>query len=151
MIETIVLDLGGVAARFHPERRLEALASLSRTTEKAIEELIFDSGLEHRAELGAYSLEEVLANLWGALDYQGSDTALIEAWALAFEPDNEILEYVASLGSRKAVFTNNGPMLDACLAGPLSRLAAVFDEIICSWHLRACKRTSLRSSKRPFD
>ncbi len=75
----------------------------------------------------------------GALDYQGSDTAVIEAWALAFEPDNEILEYVASLGSRKAVFTNNGPMLDACLAGPLSRLAAVFDEIICSWHLRACK------------
>jgi len=30
-------------------------------------------------------------------------------------------------------------MLDACLAGPLRGLAEAFDEVICSWHLRARK------------
>ncbi len=50
-----------------------------------------------------------------------------------------MLNCIAPLTARKALFTNNGPMIDACLAGPLRDLADVFDEIICSWQLRARK------------
>ena len=116
---------------------------MSGVAERTIEERIFNSGFDHRAELGDYSLEEAIARLRDALEYRGSAAALVEAWAEAFEPDLSILEYVASLAVRTAVFTNNGPMLEACLEGPLSELRDAFDEVICSWHIRVCKPDAL--------
>ena len=139
MIETVVVDLGGVAARFLPERRLQALASLSGVPEDVIRERLFESGFERQAELGAYSPDQVLAAVQAALDHPVPVAALIDAWALAFEPDIQVLECIASLPVSSALFTNNGPLLDACLAGPLRALSATFDEIICSWHVRARK------------
>ena len=66
-------------------------------------------------------------------------TALIAAWALAFEVDRAILQIVEATALRTVLFTNNGPMLDLCLQGPLHAIADVFDDIICSWHLKATK------------
>lgn len=139
MIETVVVNLGGVAARFRPERRLGALASLSGLTDHVIQERLFNSGFERRAELGQYSLHQVLEVVKAALDHRVSVPAIIDAWALAFEPETGTLEYIAALPVRRVLFTNNGPMIDACLAGPLRGLTTAFDEVICSWHLRARK------------
>lgn len=139
MIETVVVDLGGVVAHFQPERRLEALAALSGVSAGVIQERLFDSGFEHGAELGEYAPEQVIETIEAALEGRVIGAALVEAWALAFLPDAEILEMVASLDRRKALFTNNGPMLNACLDGPLANLRAAFDEIVCSWQLRARK------------
>jgi HAD superfamily hydrolase (TIGR01509 family) len=139
VIETVVVDLGGVAARFRPERRLQALSSLSGVAQGLIQERLFDSGFESQSELGAYSPDQVVAAVQAALDHRAPVTALIDAWALAFEPDADVLNCIASSPVRRALFTNNGPMIDACLAGPLRGLAAAFSEIICSWHIRARK------------
>jgi len=128
-----------VAARFRPERRLQALASLSGVAEDVIEERLFDSGFERRAELGAYSPDEVVAAIQAALDDRVPAAALVDAWALAFEPAAEVLDCIASLPARRALFTNNGPMIDACLAAPLRGLADAFGAVVCSWHLRARK------------
>ncbi len=139
MIDTVVLDLGGVAARFHPERRLRALASLGGVSEEAIERRIFTSGFDDESELGTFSHDQVVAHLREALGYRGPEASLVDAWALAFEPDQAVGEYLNRLSVRKALFTNNGPVLDACLEGPLRELAASFDDVICSWHLGARK------------
>jgi HAD superfamily hydrolase (TIGR01509 family) len=139
MIEAVVVDLGGVAARFRPERRLAALASISGVEDSVIHERLFQSGFDDRAELGAYSPDQVTGFVVGALEQRVSIPALIDAWALAFQPETEVLKHIAALRLRKVLFTNNGPMIDACLAGPLRDLAAVFGEVICSWHLRARK------------
>lgn len=139
MIEVVVVDLGGVAARFWPERRLAALASLSGLAPEVIQQHLFDSGLEHRAELGELAPEELLREVQSALDGGVSAEALVEAWALAFEVDTEVLGCIDALDARTALFTNNGPMLDACLVGPLGRLKQSFAAIVCSWHLKARK------------
>jgi putative hydrolase of the HAD superfamily len=139
VIETVVVDLGGVAARFRPERRLQALASLSGIPETVIHQRLFESGFEGQAELGAFSPDEVVAMVGAALDHRVAAAALINAWALAFEPDAGVISRIVSLPVRSALFTNNGPMLDACLAGPLHGRADVFSEIICSWTLKARK------------
>ncbi len=73
------------------------------------------------------------------LNYHGPLTQLIDAWALAFEPDPDILAQAASLSVQRALFTNNGPMLDACLSRPLQAVKAAFDTVICSWYIGARK------------
>jgi HAD superfamily hydrolase (TIGR01509 family) len=108
-------------------------------TDHDIQERVFDSGFDHRAELGAYAPDQVLEVVLGALKQRVSLPALVDAWALAFEPDPEVLNYIATLPVPSVLFTNNGPMLDACLGGPMGDLAAVFGQVICSWHLRARK------------
>jgi HAD superfamily hydrolase (TIGR01509 family) len=118
---------------------LAALASLSGVPDRLIYERLFESGFDDRAELGGYSPDGVLEFVSGALERRVSAADLIDAWALAFEPETDVPEHIAALPVRRVLLTNNGPMIDACLAGPLRALAAVFDEVICSWHLRARK------------
>jgi HAD superfamily hydrolase (TIGR01509 family) len=142
-MEILVVDLGGVAARYRPDGRLSALSKLSGVEPDVIVERLFDSGFERAAEAGAHSADDVVGAIQRALDDRVPVAAIVEAWALAFEPDAEVLDYVASLPLPAALFTNNGPMLDACLASPLRALATPFREIICSWHLRARKPEAL--------
>ena len=139
MIEVIVADLGGVVARFCPKRRLQELSALSGVPEARIEESLFSSGFERRAETGEYRFDEVVDAVREALDGRVDEAAIIEAWAKAFEIDAEVLEYLAALPLRRALFTNNGPMLDACLAGALRSLTETFGEVVCSWQIRARK------------
>jgi HAD superfamily hydrolase (TIGR01509 family) len=37
------------------------------------------------------------------------------------------------------LFTNNGPIVTACLEGPLRPVRAVCDAVVCSWQLQAVK------------
>ena len=139
MIEKVVVDLGGVAARFRPERRLGRLASISHLTEELIKERLFNSGLEDRAERGEYPPAEVIANVLAALDGRVSAADLIAAWAMAFEPDTQVAGCLGLIQVPTVLLTNNGPLLDACIDGPLRELRVTFDDIICSWHLKARK------------
>jgi len=138
-IEALVVDLGGVAARFRPQRRLHALASATRIEEHVVHERLFGSGFDHRCELGELTAAETMSAVLAALDGTITVDAVIEAWSLAFAPDDDVLERVRTTRGRRVLFTNNGPLLDACLAGPLNWLADEFDDVICSWHLRATK------------
>lgn len=55
------------------------------------------------------------------------------------EPDPFVLSALQWAQGPKVLFTNNGPMLDLCLAGPLRGLTDAFDDVVCSWHLGARK------------
>ena len=138
-IEVIVVDLGGVAARFRPERRLHALSSATGIEEHVIHERLFGSGFDRRCERGELTADEAMAGVLAASDGTASTDLLLEAWSLAFEPNDAIVERVRAASARRVLFTNNGPLLDACLAGPLRTLADAFDDVICSWHVRATK------------
>ena len=139
MIETLVVDLGGVAARFHPERRLEALARLTGLEPRLITARLFESGFEAAAETGAYSLDDIAARVIATLGHPVATADLVGAWSLAFEPDARVLALISGVAARRVILTNNGPMLDLCLAGDLRELWDSFEDVICSWHLRARK------------
>jgi glucose-1-phosphatase len=152
----VVFDLGGVIARFLPGRRLARLAELSGHDAELIQEEIFASGFDRRAECGALSSEETISQVLEILGNGVSRVAVIEAWAQAFDVHREVLMTVRDLSAKTVIFTNNGPMLDLCLHGPLAEIARAFDEVVCSWHLRARKpapeafeRAARRLSTRP--
>ena len=50
-----------------------------------------------------------------------------------------MLVSVASIRVATVLLTNNGPVINACLDGPLSAIAVEFDHVICSWQIGACK------------
>jgi putative hydrolase of the HAD superfamily len=139
MQEWLVVDLGGVATHFRPERRLDALVTESGLPPDVIEERLFTSGLDHSAELGHHTTESITTAIIEHLDHRVALHTLVAAWSQAFEPNYELLEAISHTTRRRALFTNNGPMLDLCLAGPLAQLAAPFDAIVCSWHIGATK------------
>jgi HAD superfamily hydrolase (TIGR01509 family) len=138
-ISWIVVDLGGVAAQFRPERRLEALERATRIPRDVIQQRLFQSGLDDDAELGHHSVQSITDTILSSLEHRISVPALIDAWSLAFEPNLELLDAIRSLAPARALFTNNGPMIDLCLSGPLARLASAFDVVIGSWHIAATK------------
>ena len=143
MIDTVVADLGDVAARFAPQRRLDALARATRLSHDEVHRRVWTSGFDDQAELGALERDATITGLCDLLDRRLDATSLITCWAEAFEPNAAILQLLGDVSARTVLFTNNGPMIDACLDGPLARLRRVFDRTICSWHLGARKPTEL--------
>jgi 2-haloacid dehalogenase len=139
VIEAVVVDLGGVAARFRPERRLDALAKASGMPRGLIQSRIFDAGLEQASELGRFTPSWTMDGLLWSLNHRLTEEALVEAWAMAFEPDVEVLRVIGSLPVRRVILTNNGPVMSACISGPLHSLRETFEDIICSWQIGAVK------------
>jgi putative hydrolase of the HAD superfamily len=139
VIEVVVVDLGGVAAHYHPEARLEAMSQLSGLSPAEVDDRIWRSGFDERAEKGEYTPDETMAFVIEALGGNIAPDAVIQAWSQAFSPNDDILAQIRALHAPAVLFTNNGPMIDACLEGPLRRIRDAFSDVVCSWHLKARK------------
>lgn len=132
----LVLDLGGVAARWLPDRRLQALAELSGLPPATIDQLVFESGFEDAGERGRFTEQEYVTALLGLLGLPTEKTDdLRAAWARAYEPDARVLRVVERAPARTALFTNNGPLVEAALAHELSSIDAAFDRCLFAWRL----------------
>lgn len=140
----LVMDLGGVTCRWLPDRRLEALSALSGLPPGTIDQQVFESGFDDAGERGRVGLEEFTRTLTSMLGLEvGShtDRALRHAWGQAFEPDPEVLRLIGEAGARRALFTNNGPLLEAAMEAEeaLAPVRDAFDELVFSWRLGATK------------
>jgi putative hydrolase of the HAD superfamily len=132
----LVLDLGGVAARWLPDRRLHALTELSGLPPATIDQLVFESGFEDAGERGQFTEEEYVTALLGLLGLPGERAEDIRAaWAMAYEPDARVLRAVERAPARTALFTNNGPLVEAALAHELTAIDAAFDQCLFAWRL----------------
>ncbi|MCB0964201.1 MAG: HAD-IA family hydrolase, partial [Acidimicrobiales bacterium] len=105
---------------------------------------VFESGFDDAGERGRIGLEEFTRTLTSMLGLEvGShtDRALRHAWSQAFEPDPEVLRLIGEAGARRALFTNNGPLLEAAMEAeePLAPVRDAFDELVFSWRLGATK------------
>ncbi len=58
---------------------------------------------------------------------------------LAFDPDDKVLALIDRLAWPAVLFTNNGPMVDACLDHELFRVRGRFAHVFLSWQLGATK------------
>jgi len=138
-VEWLVADLGGVCARFRPDRRMTALATATGLAAHDLQTRLFTSGFDHDAEVGVYPADRIVDEVLARLDRRVSADALIEAWSAAYEPNPPVLTLLRAAHVPVCLFTNNGPLLDACLAGPLAALGARFDMVLASWALAARK------------
>lgn len=140
----LVMDLGGVMCQWRPERRLHALAELSGLPPATVDALVFESGFDDAADRGQFTLEQVgnqLCSLLGLADDRAHTDMVQAAWSQAFQPEPRVMELVAKARGTvpTALFTNNGPLLQANLAQELRSVGALFDRLIFSWHLGTTK------------
>jgi putative hydrolase of the HAD superfamily len=138
----VVFDLGGVAARWMPDRRLHRLAELSGLPPATVDQLVFASGFDDASERGRFDLAAFTAELAGLLGIEAttvSSTALRRAWASAYEPNLTLLRAMRRLTLPRVLFTNNGPLLEAALGNELDDIGDAFDHLMFSWRLGAAK------------
>lgn len=142
----LVLDLGGVVARWVPDQRLAELGNLSDHLPQTVDRLVFESGFDDAADRGRFTLEELLDELAGLLDLPRpvSDlhrAELERAWGFAYELNPMVLRAASQFAGRTAVFTNNGPLMEQALRHDhqLGAVSDTFDDIVLSWRLQAAK------------
>lgn len=157
-IKWLVVDMGGVSALWRPDRRLAALAKATGLLPDDIHERLFTSGFDLDAESGKYGLDEIVPRTLERLDHRLDAEALIQAWSLAFVPNLPVLGCVGRATVRTCLFTNNGPLVDLCLDGPLAAVREPFEVLIAAWNLKARKpdplafdRVSARLGARPAE
>ncbi|WP_265862164.1 HAD family phosphatase [Streptomyces sp. SKN60] len=138
--EVIFFDLGDVVCRFHPERRLGALADACGLGAGEVRHALYESGLVGRWDRGLASAAEIHATLERELGYTGGPAALHELWCTAFEPDDRVLALVDGLRPlRTALLTNNDALLLEALPEVLPQVAARFEPLLFSCMLGATK------------
>jgi putative hydrolase of the HAD superfamily len=140
-ITTVVFDLGGVACRFVPERRLALLAADCGLPPDEVHARLWQSGFSEECDLGRYTaaqmFEEARRRLGLTMDYAGFRSA----WTAAFEPDDAVLAIVDAVTGvcRTAMLTDNAMLLDEALPLLLPDVAARFEPRLFSSALGACK------------
>src|ERR1700728_4366732 len=134
-IERVVFDIGGVLCTFTPDRPLEALSRLTGFEPTRVHDAIWGSGLDAAADRGDFSLEENIAAVRSALRNRLDEARLLEAWALAFSPDPIVARIADLLKVPCSAFSNNGPLLKACVSRGLIELPDVCRPVIYSWQL----------------
>lgn len=139
----IVWDLGDVVATFDPATRLSALAEATGLTRDHVDDAVWQSGLDAAAETGSLSTEEVWYRTLEALGNRIDRDQLRRCWSLAFAPNPDVLDLVDRIGEPAALFTDNGPILEACLEHELEPLARHFQYFVLSCHLGATKRETV--------
>jgi len=140
--DVLVMDLGGVTCRWLPDRRLTALSELCGLPAETIDQLVFESGFDDAGERGRFPLDEFTAELLGLLGLTPTHDlrdAARAAWATAFEPDQRVLKLIRGARCPSALFTNNGPLLEAGLVDDLPEVGSAFDQLVFSWRLGITK------------
>ncbi len=139
MTDVVVFDLGGVLCRFRPEARLASFAAASGWSTERVEERIWGGGRELATDSGALTEDEVfeLASLDGRLDR----ATVLACWGAGFAIDDEVVAIADRLRTRRALLTNNGPVVAHLLRGALAPLAERCDPVMLSAELGAVKPT----------
>jgi HAD superfamily hydrolase (TIGR01509 family) len=132
-----------VVCRFVPQRRLAALERLTGLSSTEIHRRVWASGLEEACERGDFPADEAAVRIAAALGRPLTLDELATTWALAFEPDLDVLEIARTRRPRDPIglLTNNGPLLLHALPTALPEIARGFDPLLFSCRLRALKPT----------
>jgi HAD superfamily hydrolase (TIGR01509 family) len=131
-----------VTCRWLPDRRLTSLSDLSGLPPSTIDQAVFESGFDDAGERGRFSLDEFaseLLRLLGLAPTPELADAVRAAWATAFDPDPRVLKLIRAARCKSALFTNNGPLLEAGLVEDLTDVGGTFDQVLFSWRLGCTK------------
>jgi putative hydrolase of the HAD superfamily len=136
-----VFDLGNVVCDFVPERRRAALAATSGHTEAEIEQLLFGGDLLTRCDRGLVSSGELCDLIRTRIGVSASDGELAALWALAFRPNDSVLDIVDEVSSfgETALLTDNPKILLGALQTELPSVASRFNRVFFSCEIGVCK------------
>lgn len=140
----MLFDLGGVVCRFHPERRLRALAADCGLAEREVQARIWDSGFDRDCDRGHYTAQEVYRQTRARLGLRATYEEFRRMWSLAFEPDPAVLILVDALSRRvrTGLLTDNGPVLRDAMSMLFPDMRRRFEPLLFSCELGALKPTT---------
>jgi glucose-1-phosphatase len=124
-----------------PKRRLDTFATVTRLEAEDIRHKLWVSGFSDQCDAGRYSGDEMHAQLCQSLGVSLSRREVGRLWALAFEPDAEVLAIAAALRRHlpTGLLTNNSPLLRDAFPEFLPEVERHFAPIIFSYAHGACK------------
>jgi HAD superfamily hydrolase (TIGR01509 family) len=109
----VVLDLGGVVFRHHPDRRLDAFARLTGTTAEQVRRSLFDSGYSTSCDAGRLTTDRAYREGVRLLGTRMSLARFRALWISSFEPDNDVVALAQRLKPlvSLALLTNNSTLV----------------------------------------
>jgi len=130
LIETVLFDMDGVLSHYDFARRLEVLAAGTGLTATEIDERIFRSGFDARADDGAYTADQYMAEFSRLLGVPVSIALWLDARRAGMSIDLEMLALARGLAEHTtiAMLTNNGPVLRAHLPAVAPAIVETFGE-----------------------
>ena len=131
----VLFDLDGVLAHYEHAPRLQVLAQRSGASVEAISQALFDSGLEHDADLGLYDAQGQVDELVRRLGAAISLDDCIEARRMAMRADPAMLALAQRVArqARVAIVTNNNLLLRDHLPAICPPLFPLFEgRVFCS-------------------
>ncbi len=129
-ISSVIFDMDGVLSHLDRARRCEAFAAISGLTPAEVQERIWESGFDERADEGAFTADEYLEEFGRRLGGPISLDQWIVARRAGMTLDREVLPLVEVVSRRAtvAMLTNNGPLLRAHLGRIAPEVSALFGE-----------------------
>ena len=143
-IATVLFDLGGVVCRFHPERRLHALASACGLPDFEVRAKVWDSGFDHDCDQGRYTAQGMYQQIRMLLGLKVGYAEFRSMWSVAFEPNPAMLALVDRLRPelRVGLLTDNGPVLQEAMPMLFPDIDGRFEPMLFSCELGAVKPTA---------
>jgi len=127
-IRHVVFDMDGVLCRYDFSRRLDEMAKRIGVTAAAINDAIFKSGFDDRADQGHFTAEQYLQGMAERLGVTVGRADWLAARKAAMTPDRDMLALARALGRRvgTAMLTNNGPLLRAHIGEVFPQIVELF-------------------------
>ena len=140
-ITTVLFDLGGVACRFVPARRLALLSANCGLPPAEVHARLWESGFSHECDLGHFDAGQMYEEARRRIGLTLGYADFCAAWTAAFEPDHAVLAIADSVAARcrTAMLTDNPALLDEALPMLLPDVARRFEPRLFSYTLGACK------------
>lgn len=131
----VLFDLDGVLAHYDHAPRLRVLAERTGTSERAVSQALFESGLEQEADLGLHDAQGHADELARRLGAPVTTADLIAARAAAMTANAEVLAFAQQVARKAsvAILTNNNLLLRDNLAVICPPLFPLFEQrVFCS-------------------
>ena len=137
MISIALFDLGDVVARWDPGPRLAEYARRAAIPVDEVRRRLAADGFWEETDRGAYSADEMHAQISTRLGVAFTRSELLALQALAFRVQPDVLRLAERVSARQRVgiLTNNAPLLREAMPVHFPELVRVFAPILYSFEL----------------
>lgn len=140
--QLVLFDFGGVLFHYVPEVRLKELARRTTWSESKLQDTLWTSGFSTQCDNGVYTAAEMHHEFQRLLSYECDYDTFRELWALAFDPNDEVVNLVQELkasGTKIGLMTNNAEILKEHLLRSFPSLMESFDYLFFSYAAKSMK------------
>ena len=142
MIKFVYFDLGKVLVDFSHEKMCQQMADISGSTQSAVQKLMFENGLNERADRGDITVEQFYHLFCDQLAVKPDCDMLVNAAADIFTLNHEVVSLAKTLsdnGIRAGILSNTCQIHWDHVTGNFGDLLDLFETFVLSFEIRTIK------------